>query len=139
MNAPTFNGVARAASIALVVVLAAGAGLAVGSLIQQINGEESITARASFSRDALDDLNAIRAEAPAAAAYPDYGIRHAPATTAYPDWGIRHPTSVAMQLSDTFRLTGPSDVDAPLETAPLTDTFRLTGPSETGVQVRRQR
>ena len=118
MNAPTFNGVARAASIALVVVLAVAAGLAVGNLIQQIGGEESITARASFSRDALDDLNAIRAEAPAAAAYPDYAIRHAPATTAYPDWGIRHPTSVTVQLSDTFR---------------------LTGPSETGVQLSRQR
>ncbi len=138
MNAPTLHGVARAASIALILVLAAAAGLAVGNLIQQVNGDRSITAQASFSRDALDDLNALRAEQQAAAAYPDYAIRHAPAAAAYPDWAIRHPSALASQQTTTFRLTGPSDVETDLPAA-TTDTFRLTGPSDTGVQLRRQR
>lgn len=103
MNAPTVNGVARAASILLILVLAAGAGLAVGNLIQQVNEDRSITAQASFSRDALDDLNALRAERPAEAAYPDYAIRHAAAAEAYPDWGIRHPTPTASVQLDRQR------------------------------------
>ena len=137
MNAPTVHGLARAASVALILILAAGAGLAVGNLIQQVSGDRSITAQASFSRDALDDVNALRVEQ-AIAAYPDYAIRHAPAAAAYPDWAIRHPANRASQATDTFRLTGPSDVEAPAAAA-TTDTFRLTGPSDTGVQLRRQR
>lgn len=131
MNAPAVNGVARAASIALILVLAAGAGLAVGNLIEQVSGDRSITADASFSRDALDDLHALRVDQPtagAAAAYPDYGIRHAVVAESYPDWAIRHPAAAAARLTDTFRLTGPSDV-APTS-ASMTDTFRLTGPSD---------
>ena len=139
MNAPTLNGVARAAGIALVLVLAAGAGLAVGNLIQQVSGDRSITAQATFSRDALDDVNAIRAEQQAvAAAYPDYAIRHAPASAAYPDWAIRHPSALASQLTSTFRLTGPSDVETNAAD-PTTDTFRLTGPSDVGGELRGQR
>jgi hypothetical protein len=130
--------VARAAGIALVLVLAAGAGLAVGTLIQQVSGDRSITAQASFSREALDDLNALRAEQPTAGdTYQDYAIRHAPVVAAYPDWAIRHP-SMLPQGTTTFRLTGPSDVEAPVADG-TTDTFRLTGPSDTGVQLRRQR
>lgn len=137
MNAPTVNGVARAASIALIVVLAAGAGLAVGNLIQEISGDRSISGQASFSRDALDDLNAIRTEPRAAAAYEDYAIRHAPVVAAYPDWAIRHPAMLP-QLTATFRLTGPSDVETNAGSA-TTDTFRLTGPSDVGAELRGQR
>ena len=137
MNAPAANGVARAAAIALILVLAAGAGLAVGNLIQQVSGDRSITADASFSREAIDDLNALRAEPRAAAAYEDYAIRHAPVVAAYPDWAIRHP-SVLPQLTATFRLTGPSDVEANAGSA-STDTFRLTGPSDIGAELRGQR
>ncbi|HEX7172510.1 MAG TPA: hypothetical protein VF365_07885 [Candidatus Limnocylindria bacterium] len=132
MNAPAVNGVARAASIALILVLAAGAGLAVGNLIQQVSGDRSITADASFSRNALDDLHALRADQPAAAAaaaYPDYGVRHVVVAESYPDWAIRHPAAAATRLTDTFRLTGPSDAAAPAS-ASMTDTFRLTGPSD---------
>jgi hypothetical protein len=138
VNAPTVNGVARAASIALILVLAAGAGLAVGNLLQEVTGDRSITAQASFSRDALDDLNALRAEQPTAAdAYQDYAIRHAPVIAAYPDWAIRHP-SMLPQGTTTFRLTGPSDVQTNADSA-TTDTFRLTGPSDVGVELRGQR
>lgn len=138
MNAPTVNGVARAASIALVVILAAAVGLAVGNLIQQVNDERSITAQASFSREALDDLQAIREDRPAAAAYPDYAIRHAPAAANYPDWAIRHPATAAgaAEMTDTFRLAGPSDVEA--SDAATTDTFRLTGPSDSDTEMRSQ-
>lgn len=136
MNAPAVNGAARAAAIALILVLATGAGLAVGNLIQQVSVDRSITADASFSRDALDDLHALRAgqqtagAATAPAAYPDYGVRHAAAAASYPDWAIRHPaTAAAIQITDTFRLTGPSQVAAPADVS-MTDTFRLTGPSD---------
>ena len=44
MNATAASGVARAAGIVLVLVLAAAAGLAVGNLIQQVNGDGSLTA-----------------------------------------------------------------------------------------------
>jgi hypothetical protein len=137
VNALTVNGVARAASIALILVLAAGAGLAVGNLIQEVNGDRSITAQASFSRDALDDLNAIRAEQPVEAAYEDYAIRNAPVIAAYPDWAIRHPAALP-QVTATFRLTGPSDVET-VAARGTTDTFRLTGPSDVGAELRRQR
>ena len=140
VKAPAVTGVARAAGIALIVILAAGAGLAVGNFVQEVTDDRSITAHASFSRAALDDLNALRAEQSAAAsAYQDYALRHAPVIAAYPDWAIRH-LSVVAQGTTTFRLTGPSDVEAPAAADDgMTDTFRLTGPSDTGVQLRRQR
>ena len=132
VNASTVNGVARAASIALILVLAAGAGLAVGNFIQQMSADRSITAEATFSREALDDVNALRGNSAAAADYPDYAIRHAPAIPAYQDWALRHPV-LAVPTTDTFRLTGPSDVEAPAG-AETSDTFRLTGPSDTDGQ-----
>lgn len=133
MNAPTINGVARAAGMPLILILAAGAGLAVGNLIQQEGGDRSITAQASFSREALDDLQVLREEPAEVAAYPDYAIRHAPAAAVYPDWAIRHPKADATQLTSTFRLTGPSDVEAPNATS---DTLRVTRPSATGPELR---
>lgn len=131
MNAPAASGVARAAAIALTLLLAAGVGLVVGNLIQQVSGDRSITANASFSREALDDVNALREESASVASYPDYAIRHAPAMAAYPDWALRHPStaSAAAPITDTFRLTGPSDVSAPAGES-ISDTFRLTGPSD---------
>ena len=99
MNTAT-SGVARAAGIVLVLVLAAAAGLAVGNLIQQVNGDGSITASPRRSLEGLAALQAIRGEESTTQAYADYGIRHLAAAAA--------PTS------DTFRLTGPSDVDEPV-------------------------
>jgi hypothetical protein len=135
--APSTHGLARAAGIVLVIVLAAAAGLAAGNFLQQLRGDDSITAQASFSRDALDAVAATRSDRPAAAAYPDYAIRHAPASAAVSDWALRHPI-LAAPLSTTFRLTGPSDVE-PAAADTLTDTFRLTGPSDTGTQLDGQR
>jgi hypothetical protein len=137
VNAPSTHGVARAAGIALVVILAAAAGLAAGNVLQQLRGDQSITAQASFSRDALDAVDATRGDRPAVAAYPDYAIRHAPASAAVSDWALRHPIRAA-QLSATFRLTGPSDVESAAADT-MTDTFRLTGPSDTGTELRGQR
>jgi hypothetical protein len=130
------HGVARVAGIGLAVILAAAAGLAAGNLLQQVRGE-SITAQASFSRSAIDDLHATRGDRPAAAAYPDYAIRHAPASIAVSDWALRHPVR-ADGLTTTFRLTGPSDVQGP-EPETMTDTYRLTGPSDTAAELRGQR
>lgn len=140
MNASSFSGAARTVAVVLILLVAAAAGLAVGNLIQSISGDRSITANATFSRAALDDLHALRTEASASVAqdYVDYAQRHATATQPYRDFGLRHPT-VRAPLSDTFRLTGPSDVEAPAG-APMTDTFRLTGPSDIeGTVLRGQR
>jgi len=139
VNASAFSGAARTVGVVLILLVAAGAGLAVGNLIQQVSGDRSRTAEAGFSIDALDDLQATRDDEPAnAEGYADYGIRHASVAPAYPDFGVRHPTVVAPQLSDTFRLTGPSNVEAPA--APTSDTFRLTGPSDVErTELRRQR
>jgi hypothetical protein len=137
VNASPTQNVARAARIMLVVILAAAAGLAAGNALQQVREEASITAQASFSRAALDDLNAIRDDRPAAAAaYPDYAIRHAPTNAAASDWALRHRMLPAATTT-TYRLTGPSDVEAP--SATTTDTFRLTGPSDLGTELRGQR
>jgi hypothetical protein len=136
VNASTATGMARAAGIALILVLTAGAGLAVGNLIQQLTADRSITAEASFSREALDDVNALRGGSAAAATYPDYAIRHAPAVADFPDWALRHPV-LATPTTDTFRLTGPSDVAEPTA-AKTSDTFRLTGPSDVGGALRGQ-
>jgi hypothetical protein len=106
------HGVARIAGIGLAVILAAAAGLAAGNLLQQVRGDESISAQASFSRNALDDVHATRGDRPAAA-YPDYAIRHAAANVAASDWALRHPVRAA-GLTTTFRLTGPSDTAAEL-------------------------
>jgi len=140
VNASSFSGAARAVGVVLILLVAAAAGLAVGNLIQSISGDRSITADATFSRDALDDLQALRIDAPASADddYVDYAQRHAAATQPYRDFGLRHPT-VRAPLSDTFRLTGPSDVQASAG-AEGTDTFRLTGPSDVeGTVLRGQR
>jgi len=142
------SGVARAAGIVLVLVLAAAAGLAVGNLIQQVTDNGSIAASPRRSLEGLAALQPIRDEESDTQAYADYGIRHAPAAQVFQDYGVRHPIAAAPALvwqdygirhpaaaattaptastSDTFRLTGPSDVD---EEAPTSDTFRLTGPS----------
>jgi hypothetical protein len=137
VNASPTQIVFRAAGIMLIVVLAAAAGLAAGNFLQQVRGEESITAQASFSRDALDELSATRDDRPAAAAYPDYAIRHAPTNAALSDWALRHRMLPA-PTTTTYRLTGPSDVEARAATT-TSDTFRLTGPSDPGTELRGQR
>jgi len=131
------SGVARAAGIVLVLVLAAAAGLAVGNLIQQVTDNGSIAASPRRSLEGLAALQAIRDEESDTQAYADYGIRHAPAAQVFQDYGVRHPiaaapalvwedygirhlaaaaatASTAASTSDTFRLTGPSDVDEPV-------------------------
>lgn len=174
MNATAANGVARAAAIVLVLVLAAAAGLAVGNLIKQVTGDRSPTELAR----PLEGLAALQANrGNESQAYVDYGIRHAPAAAAFQDYGLRHitaaagtaaatdsslqdyglrhitaaagtapatdsewldygqrhidaaaATTVAPALTtDTFRLTGPSQIQ---DEAPISDTFRLTGPSD---------
>jgi hypothetical protein len=135
VNASPTQNVARAAGIMLIVILAAAAGLAAGNALQQVREEASITAQASFSRAALDDLSATRDDLPAAAAYPDYAIRHAPTNVAASDWALRHRILPAATTA-TYRLTGPSDVEARAATS---DTFRLTGPSDPGTELRGQR
>jgi hypothetical protein len=152
VNATAANGVARAAAIVLVLVLAAAAGLAVGNLIQQVTGDRSPTdlARPLEGLAALQENRGSESQA-----YADYGIRHAPAAAAFQDYGLRHITAAAATApttesewmdygqrhidaaagtqvapaltSDTFRLTGPSQVE---DGAPTSDTFRLTGPSD---------
>lgn len=125
----TAPGGARAIGIVLIVAVAAAGGLAAGNAIQELISERSRTAEASFSLAAIADLQALRGDGTAAApAYVDYAVRHMAAPVDYPDFGIRHLPAAAT-LTDTFRLTGPSDVDSPAA-APMTDTFRLTGPSE---------
>jgi hypothetical protein len=136
VNASPTQNVARAAGIMLIVVLAAAAGLAAGNALQQVREEASITAQASFSRAALDDLSATRDNLPAAAAYPDYAIRHA-TNAAASDWALRHRILPAATTT-TYRLTGPSDVEAP-GAATTSDTFRLTGPSDPDTELRGQR
>ncbi|MDQ2674587.1 MAG: hypothetical protein M3Y40_08015, partial [Chloroflexota bacterium] len=54
--------------------------------------------------DALDDLAATRDDRVAAAAYPDYAIRHAPAVS---DWALRHPAA-------TYTLTWPGQGETEL-------------------------
>ena len=113
MNTAT-SGVARAAGIVLVLVLAAAAGLAVGKLIQQVNGDGSNPASPRRSLEGLAALQAIRDEESTGQTYADYGVRHAPV---FQDYGIRHLADTAATpspTSDTFRLTGPSDVDEPV-------------------------
>lgn len=130
MNTAT-SGVARAAGIVLVLVLAAAAGLAVGNLIQQVNGDGSNAASPRRSLEGLAALQAIRDEESTTQTYADYGVRHAPV---FHDYGVRHRIAAAPALvwqdygirhladtaatssptSDTFRLTGPSDVDEPV-------------------------
>ena len=113
MNASAASTAARAAGILLIVALAVGAGLAAGNLIQRISGDRSITANAEFSVDAIADLHALRADESASVphGYVDYARRHATATQPYVDYGLRHATVRAPILSDTFRLTGPSDLE----------------------------
>jgi hypothetical protein len=119
-------------AIALIVAVAAVAGLAVGNAIQDRLGLTSSSA--GFSVAAIQDLRQIRGDdAPAAAAIDDssdYGIRHAVRAPAYLDYGVRHPLSVT--FTDTFRLTGPSQVGAALKAQAFTETYRLTGPSQVG-------
>jgi hypothetical protein len=125
----TAPGTARAIGIVLIVAVAAAGGLAAGNVIQELISDRSQTAEASFSLDAIADLQALRADGTAAApTYVDYAVRHIVAPVDYPDFGVRHLASAAT-LTDTFRLTGPSDVDSPA-VAPMSDTFRLTGPSK---------
>ena len=112
MNTTFSQNVARAAGILLIVILAAAAGLAAGNALQQVR-EASITAQAGFSQVALDDVAATRDERPAAAAYPDYAIRHSPATSEADDWALRHRV-LAAPTTSTFRLTGPSDTNTEL-------------------------
>ena len=101
---------ARAIGIVLIVAVAAAAGLAAGNVIQDLIGERSRTAEASFSLDAIADLHALRGDASAAQTYVDYAVRHMAAPADYPDFGVRHVPAAA-PLTDTFRLTGPSDVE----------------------------
>lgn len=128
-RAKTAPAGARAIGIVLIVAVAAAGGLVAGNVIQELMADRSRTAEASFSLDAIADLQALRGDGTATApAYVDYAVRHMAAPVDYPDFGIRHLPAAAT-LTDTFRLTGPSDVDQPA-VAPMTDTFRLTGPSE---------
>jgi hypothetical protein len=127
--ARTAPGNARAIGIVLIVATAAAAGLAAGNVVQELISDRSRTAEASFSLGAIADLHALRDDGTAAApTYVDYAVRHIVAPVDYPDFGIRHLPAAAT-LTDTFRLTGPSDVDSPA-VAPMSDTFRLTGPNE---------
>ena len=130
MNSSAATSTARAVAIALIIAVAAVAGLAVGNAIQGRLG--ITTAQAGFSVDAIQDLRQLRGDdAPAAAAIDDssdYGIRHAVRAPAYVDYGVRH--AVVPLVTDTFRLTGPSRVGAEPKAQAFTDTFRLTGPSQ---------
>ena len=151
MNSSAATTTARGVAIALIIAVAAVAGLAVGNAIQGRLGASS--SPTGFSLDALADLQQLRGDnAPAAASVDgnsDYAIRHAPA---YADYGVRHPAAPRRTTSttasdmrqvrcntlplrvqaftDTFRLTGPSRVGAPAKAQAFTDTFRLTGPSQ---------
>ena len=133
MNSSVAATTARAVAIALIIAVAAVAGLAVGNAIQG-HRLGSITANAGFSLEKLQALQQLRGDnAPAVAAVDDssdYGIRHAVRAPAYIDYGVRHP--VVVTFTDTFRLTGPSRVGAVAKTQDFTDTFRLTGPSQLG-------
>ena len=131
MNSSAATTTARAVAIALIIAVAAVAGLAVGNALQ---GRLGIAATESgFSLDALQDLQQLRGDnepaAPAVDDSSDYGIRHAVRAPAYVDYGIRHPV-VRWVYTDTFRLTGPSRVGAEPKAQTFTDTFRLTGPSQ---------
>jgi hypothetical protein len=109
--ARTAPGTARAVGIVLIVAVAAAGGLAAGNVIQDLIGDRSRTAEASFSLDAIDDLHALRGGGSAAApTYVDYALRHIAAPVDYPDFGIRHLPAAASP-TDTFRLTGPSDLE----------------------------
>lgn len=98
MNATAFGTAARAAALAIVLVLAAASGLIVGNALNgrgnsdagpNISGNVpgnpggtviSRTATASFSLDAIEAVQAARGDAAAASDdYVDYGQRHAPA------------------------------------------------------------
>ena len=151
MNSSAATTTARGVAIALIIAVAAVAGLAVGNAIQGRLGASS--SPTGFSLDALADLQQLRGDnAPAAAsvdgnsdyairhapAYADYGVRHPAAPRQdYVDYGVRHAASAIFTLplrvqafTDTFRLTGPSRVGAPAKAQAFTDTFRLTGPSQ---------
>lgn len=130
----TATGVARAAGIVLVLVIAVAAGLAVGTLIQQ--ARDRSPAGAILSQDARDTLDAHRAGEAALSAdafdtvtpldeYTDYIIRHRAAAEDVSDYGLRHPT-VAEDWAD-----GAADnMSVPRALPDLSDTFRLTGPSD---------
>ena len=128
MNSSAATTTARAVSIALIIAVAAVAGLAVGNAIQGRLGIGDT--QSGFSLDAVQDLQQLRGDnAPAIDAMSDYGIRHAVRAPDYVDYGVRH--AIVPSFTDTFRLTGPSRVGgAPEQT--FTDTYRLTGPSQVG-------
>jgi hypothetical protein len=130
VNSSAATTTARAVAIALIIAVAAVAGLAVGNALQDRLGVSS--SQTGFSLEALQDLQQLRGDnAPAAAAADDssdYGIRHAVRAPAYVDYGVRH--AIAPVMTDTFRLTGPSRVGATAKAQAFTDTFRLTGPSQ---------
>ena len=156
MNAAA-TGVARAAGIVLVIVIAAAVGLAVGTLIQQ--ARDGSPAGAILSQDALDTLDAHRAGEAALSAdafdtvtpldeYTDYAIRHHKAADDVSDYGLRHPTgaedwadgavdnmSVPRAIPDRSQgwtiLALPLHVRDAIRANTLSDTFRLTGPSDT--------
>ena len=109
--ARTAPGTARGVGIVLIVAVAAAAGLAAGNVIQELIGDRSRTAEASFSLDAIADIHALRGDGSAGAAtYVDYAVRHIATPVDYPDFGIRHLPAAAT-LTDTFRLTGPGEVE----------------------------
>lgn len=92
----------RIAAFALVLVAAAILGLAVGSVLNSWTHEQSRTATAVFSADALSAVQAARgdtgagAAAAVSAAESDYGLRHGAgaearaAANAESDHGLRH-------------------------------------------------
>ena len=98
MNATAFGTAARAAALAIVLVLAAASGIIVGNALNARSNSDaganisgfvpgnpggtmiSRTATTSFSLDAIEAVQAARGDAAAAADdYVDYGLRHAPA------------------------------------------------------------
>ena len=138
MNATAANGVARAAAIVLVLVLAAAAGLAVGNLIKQVTGDRSPTELAR----PLEGLAALQANrGTESQAYADYGIRHAPAAAVFQDYGLRHMTAATIdsawmehgrrlieaaaasvpKAGAQFQDYGVRHIQAPAATSPTTD------------------
>ena len=128
MNSSAATTTARAVAIALIIVVAAVAGLAVGNALQ---GRLGIAGTGSgVSLDGMEDNQQPRGDnAPAAAAVDDSSV-------VFTDtFRLTGPSQVgaepkAQAFTDTFRLTGPSQVGADPKAQTFTDTFRLTGPSQ---------
>jgi hypothetical protein len=144
MNANTVSTGARAVALAAIVALAAVTGLIVGNAVQGRLGAS--TSQASFSLGAIQDLHMTRDNLVTLEPMDDYGVRQGvrqiDTVPYYHDYILRH--TARPEISDTFRLTGPSRAATPTDInaatgfrldgadrAPVvTDTYRLTGPTK---------